>query len=321
MFTPPILDVAWSRQIGLVYNANTSAIVVFDPTCNLGGSTALYGLGPSAFLTVVPLANALTIANTALAYYFPPTDYARIASISSSLRPSTAAVRLTVRYPATSAPGRLYALNVCDAIQNIAAMSASQLASLDCAHPIAFDGSGVAIIQGNWRQQNQLDFNMSVTAVPDTNLIISTKTILVALGWPGGFNIDVEAIAHLEIDSGVLQSAPSPDDIATLAMSSPIEVVAAALRRLPTQLDRSALQVCQSLQLTSAMRSSVSSRRNRPMQSAYEQEYVDLSSTAGEFVSGMGQTVRDSMPSAASLGAAAGSILFGAAVNHARLRN
>jgi hypothetical protein len=283
MYSPPTLgyqcfntsamDVGWSRNFGLGDKSaaigSNSFAVVFSPQYTVATAGALGTVVQSYTKTLFgtessPLsASASTNNNNYLGY---PSDQSRLNSIMDTSRVVTAAVRVTVRYPMTSAPGRLFALPLLESDQQIAGLTYTQIAAMDDAKPLAFDGSGVASIQCNWRPVGAAAFDFRNQAIGDTGATITPKCLIVGIGWSPqsvsgtpGFTIDVESITHYEYQSGALTSSAA-DDMSSVSLFAPIERLAFMIRRQPSVLDKSAIMACQLDALRAAIGNSVRGR-------------------------------------------------------------
>lgn len=319
LFQPPMLDTAWYRTFGETQATAVTAAVVFDPA-----STGPVSAASNAYVTLFQATSALSSLSASSTNGRNATNVARIITTAYEARPITAALRCTVRYPATSAPGRLFMLDLSIDYTTLITKTFNDLAALDCAHPISFDGSGVAMIQGNWRQMGSVDFNMTPTGVANLKDFVSSKVVFLAIGWPAGFLLDIEAISHLETTGGALAGSVAGDEVPTLALQTPIEVLATMVRAVPQILNKTSIAACERLQLNRAIGrhtiSRVAGGTSAVPQGVAENDYVDISSSAGEFVTGLGTSIRDRLPSNYDLGAGVGSLLTAGALAHAGLR-
>lgn len=327
-FSPMNLDSAWVRNIGLANPNATCGVFICDPSALGGVAAGALGAVNTTFCRVAYTSNpAISLDSLATTTTgFPATNLDALRSRHFVSRTTTAALRVTVRYAATSAPGRLFAFNTLDADTVLGTKSIVGLINLEQAHPIAFDASGVATIQVNWRQRSQSDFvlangDLAVGGVAPN--LVATKMVIIALGWPTGFSADVEAIAHIEGDPGDLPGAPAASDVNTLAQTTPLEQLGAMIRKIPDVLDRSALLACQSAALMGSIRRHriTALAASTIPHTVLENDYVNLRSTAGEFVTGASEEIRSHFPSAATMGATAAAVALERAVAYARNRH
>lgn len=328
VFSTPNLLTAWNRTYGAQINAGGSFAVLFDPS-TIVQTTGAFGAVANSFYKYAVGASSVSLSTlSASTACFGSANAATLQTLSRVFRPITAGIRVSVRYAASSAPGRVMAVSVSDSQTAIGAMSIDQLSELDGVHPISFDGSGVAMIQNNYRQTDAYDFTFSTTAAPQSASVTISQTIIIGLGWPANTSFDIEAVAHLEGFGGTLAGAMGGDEVPSLALSTPIEVLGAQIRKMPYVLNKEAISMCERAQLLSAMKRSPrdpaqayssESVQNGIPAGVSETDFVDISSSAGEFVQGLSRGVRDNMPSASRAGMLVGGALFGLAARNAHL--
>jgi len=293
-FTTTSLDTVWTRNFGQGGGTNTCFAVVFNPGVLANNSGAL-GTATESYLWY----GAAPLSSTALSAYTStnqpsPNGISNFTAEALLWRPVTAGVRVTVRYPMNSAPGRLFAANISDSDSNIAAKSIDALDQLDCAVPIAFDGSGVAAIQCNWRQMATPDFGFSTTSYNPPPSNVNAKSLIIGVGWPAGTVFDIETISHLEYTSGALPAGNVGDTGPSVALTTSVEQLGARMRGMPYVLDKSDILVCQRSALIAAMarlrsanggRLSSSSSREVPSTVRIEEVVDAQSSGAGDYIS------------------------------------
>lgn len=298
-------DVLWSRNLGVAIGGGaTSFAAIFQPYTNIATAGA-FGTGAPSWLKIVGDVNPdTTLAASANQTIKAPQNTAVFNTVSDTHRCVTASVRVTVRYPMTAAPGRLFAVSMLESDNLLSAQTFNSVAALDASKPISFDGSGVAILQGNWRPQNGFAFEFSTTTGAFLTATNFSKMVIVGLGWTAGqFSLDVDAIAHVEYNSGVLAGGDSSDS-ATSLLDTPIEKLSQIAQSVPTVLNKADLNTCQAVAMRGAMtrHNQLAGRiaRVRGLQGPMIEEIVadSNSSGAGDYLS----VIRNNIPGPEDVG-------------------
>lgn len=330
MMVPPTLDALWYRRIGIPMGSG-AFLFTMDPSVTSATPGAL-GTVMTSYLKSnwSALSADLIGANPANTGSFAPTDRARFLTSNYSYRPVTGALRITVRYPMTSAPGRLFAVLLSAADSTLAAMSYDDVVALDSARPITFDGSGVATIQVNYKPQSLTDLSVRYSENTLTAPTISTKLVIVGVGWTSP-NVDVESIVHTEGLNGALPGSISGENYPSLSLTTSVEQLAAMVREVPVVLNRNAIQACTLSQITRYVRRYVPSapaeaseskpsipRETRQLK---EDSNVNVESSGPGAAQGFMDALHERMPSRYTVGATTATGLLVAAERYARHGN
>jgi hypothetical protein len=247
-FGPVGQEVMWQRMIGTgVALGGVAFGVICRPFSGSTANSGAYGTASQNYLTACVLSSNTAYLSTASGPNLlqeASQNQSVLAATALTFRPVTSSTRVTVRYPMTTAPGRLFAFNTFVSDFDIAQKSPTQLAELDCSMPVRFNGSGLASIQCNWRQKDPTDFISQTLAVPYINSAVATATVIVGLGWASSVTFDVDSITHIEYTSGVLNSGDSADQSESLAMSVPIEKLGALVSKVPVILTDTQIAAC-----------------------------------------------------------------------------
>lgn len=274
MFSTPTTNAAFTRSIGVsLTGVNTGFALLFNPNSLVIPSSGFIGSGATGYLKGGQFLDGNN--NLSLNSPFVLSGAANLANIQSTVdqfTPVTAALRVTVRYPMSSAPGRLFAMTISDNESAFATSSPNTLLLNDNARPLAFDGGGVAAIQANWRPSGENDFRTQAT---NTNILLTTRNtycVIIGVGWPPLTPIDIETIAHIEGLAGIDLAAGSDTLPQSLSMSVSKERLAVIARTVPMTLTHSEIQLCQRAAL-------------RPSLDAFNRHGVGRNAIAAEIVS------------------------------------
>jgi hypothetical protein len=217
---------------GSVVGTTVTSFAVVNNPMALQLSAGALGTNQLSYLKVMSdISPDTTLTAAAGITQYATTNQARLQTEYDSYRVLTAGLRVTVRYPMTSSPGRLFVLNPFESDQRLAGLTFNQVASLACSQPIVLDGSGVAIAEVRWRPSDLLDFEfLSTSSSYNFN---SSKLVVIGIGWTANnFSLDIEAIAHHEYHSGALIASDSIDD-QTVCLSTPMELLYPKVSRIP----------------------------------------------------------------------------------------
>ena len=292
-------DALWQRQLGIVQATTTNFAIIFNPATT-GSNTGAVGTANQSFLKVAA-STTDSLVSAASFSQFAPTTVSTFTARAEAYRPITAAVRITVRYPATSMPGRLFGFVTYDSDASISALKFSDLVNLDSDTDLSYDASGIAQLQVNWRQMSPASFDLQPTTGVFTPAIPVAKCVIVGFGWPANAYMgDVSCLTHVEYTSGVEVAGPGPAEDASIALSNiSQELLAASVRNVPSVLTKDMIANCQMRALTNARRLSNESggliSDSIPSQ-IFQESSNDLRNSAGNFASA----------AASSFGSAAG---------------
>jgi hypothetical protein len=226
----------WSRSTVSPPSTDTCFVAYMDPCSTAANSTLYSAQGLSPFLALSTTAASATFLS---AYTnnisLMPVNAPNFVTQADTFRAVSGAMKVTVRYPMTGIPGRLFALNTFESLQRITTMSVATMASHPEAVPVLVDGSGVAVIETKWIPRDSSSFTFTVcptTANNHSNYVNQSNLIIFGYGWPANnFQIDVDAISHVEYNAGA-NEVSSTSYGPTVALATPLEAIAPLVRKI-----------------------------------------------------------------------------------------
>jgi hypothetical protein len=302
----------WSRDIGLdptgSFQPGTSTcfFIEFCPftlVAQSGGSGPAAGSPPCWLRLGGSTLSSSNIGTSAFSLPSGAKNTAAYLAAADSHRVLTAAVRATVRYPMTSAPGRLFGLTLYESDTILASLSYNGVAGLPTAHPIPFDGSGVAVHQQNWRQMDLTSFQYTNTAANFNGGLNYAKCVIVGVGWPAGVTVDIDAVAHTEFQSGALSAEVTDigSDV-SLSLTVPRDVLGNQIKTVPMTLSKTDILACSGSAMRAAM---IRTAATRPQRMGAHST-VTIEEVVESRSSGAGDIMRDYVMPAASAAASIG---------------
>lgn len=222
-FTPSSLNCAWSRYTQSLQSSSTCFLVLGTPFVgSASASTTNPGFikqfeSTSAGTNIVSSVNVVNGASVNSSVLTGMADAARVVS---------GALRVTVRYPATSVRGSIYGLfSGVDSTGVTMSNSFNTLGALFNARTAQSSAAGEVSIEVQYRPSDINSFAFNNQYVNGSGSYVSTiilpQFIVVGNGWPSGVGCSVETnfIIHYETLSGLDQSGEDDDDGSSLALS------------------------------------------------------------------------------------------------------
>jgi hypothetical protein len=264
-FQDNIYNVGWSRNIGIALTADATCFcAMFAPVTLQADATGNWGTTQTpGYLNFVSAVDPATAIGAGTAAAIGPVNGTELINDFEAFRPITGAVRVTVRYPLTAAPGRLYALNLSDSAGVLATRSYTELDALNIAKP-ALNTGGTSVIQGNWRQGDVTDFWFEGDSYVMPTSVLSGYTLIVGVGWEAGtFKVDLESIVHIEAQSGSIATSHGGTIEENLATTLSLEQLYAHLRSIPACLNKEQIMLSENRELMRAVQVSSRQRQSR----------------------------------------------------------
>jgi len=251
--TPTSVRTAWARgSVGPTAGAFGTCgdwLVVATPDTNAmtGGN---FG-NSTGFLTTAAVlgpytawSTASTVGPSSTCYASPASNSNTLASLVNTCRVVSMALRVTVRFPMSSARGAVYAGYVPDTTRSLLSnTSPTTLSSLPFMKMCSCSSAGELTCEVQYRPSEISDYTFSpdwirAITTPIGSSVSVPQLVVMGTGWtPATFSVDIALIAHYECLAGLTSGGNDADD-----SSLPIDVLtmeqaaSAALRAGPSIL-------------------------------------------------------------------------------------